>query len=269
MRAAAIQAESFSYEEKYAEDRFKSQIALAGELIDKRLQLCSRADSAVALFFMGHSHSLSALWASKYGSFISALRMGLKARDSYSEGLELDSGFIDPHSGLGTYRYWKSVKSGILKLVGIFKNEKDTGIAQVRLAAKLSLFSRDAAKSTLVWILINEKNFSEAADLANELCQTYPNGKTFLWPLVECYKEMKLYVLAIDTYLILRERLLQHPGNHINLILVDYEISRLAEKIDDQATIKIIAAGFDEYYRDTPESTQRLLHSKYFALGRL
>ena len=218
---------------------------------------------------MGHCHSLGALWASKYGSFISALRLGLKARNCYSAGLKLDSGFMDLHTGLGTYRYWKSVKAGVLKWIGIFKNEKDTGIAQIRLAANRSLFSQDAAKSALVWILINERDYAEAADLARELCRTYPHGKTFLWPLAECYTKMKLYALAIDTYLDLRARLLVDPGNHINLIRVDFEISRLAKKIDDQATIKLIAAGYDEYYRETPLSTQRLLHGKYFALGRL
>lgn len=265
--AARLQAEMFAREDKSHIKQFKALLDSAQAGFEHELQ--TARDSAALYYFLGSCKAHRALWESKFGSVFKAVKQGVNAKNDYQRGLEIDSSVYDLHTGLGAYRYWKSAKSGILRWTGIISDERSAGLDEVRLAIKRAKISPDGARSALIWMLINEKEYWEAAELAIQLRKRYSSGITFLWPLAECYQKLNKYSLALKTYLQIRTRLLLQPGNQINLIKVDYEVLLLARILEDDSTVQLIAAGFDKYSSDTPRTTRRKLSGKYRALQRL
>ncbi len=269
IRAGAFQAEMFSREEKGDEEYMTLLLDSAEIALESCLQSANHKDSALILYFMGNCHAYRSLWEAKFGSIITAVKQGFRARDSYELGITIDSGLPDLFLGIGAYRYWKSAKSGVLRWSGIVKDERQLGIEQVQHAVENAIVSPDGARSALMWILINEKDYQAAVEIAKGLVKKHPNGATFLWPLAQCYASMNKYSLARDTYLSIRSRLIINPGNQINLLKTDYAIYRLAQKLDDKTTIELVGEGFKEYSRYTPRKTRRLLRDEYRILKRL
>lgn len=267
--AARLQAEMFAREDKSQNKEFKTLLDSAQAGFKHELQAANKRDSATLYYFLGSCKAHRALWESKFGSIFRAVKQGVNAKNDYQRGLALDSSVYDLHTGLGAYRYWKSAKSGILRWTGIISDERSAGLDEVRLAIDRATISPDGARSALIWILMNEKEYREAAALATELHERYSGGTTFLWPLAECYQKLNKYSLALETYLQIREHLLLQPGNQINLIKVDYEVLLLARILEDDSTVRLVAEGFNKYSNDTPRTTRRKLSGKYRALRRL
>jgi len=269
IRAGSLQARMFAQEDKSEKKQMLLLLDSAETVLESRLKTAPVADSALLLYFMGNCHAYRSIWDAKFGSIISAIKQGFRARDDYQLGLSIDSGLTDLFLGVGVYKYWKSAKSGVLRWSGIVQDERQIGKEEVKRAIHDALISPDGAKSAYMWILMNEKEYRAAADIAEALADKFPHGSTFLWPLATCYKKMNKYTLARDTYLKIRSKLIDNPGNQINLLKVDFEIYQLAKKLEDTATIRLVAEGFESYSRETPRKTRRLLRDEYRILRRL
>jgi hypothetical protein len=190
-------------------------------------------DSVLAYYYLGHQFAFRSLYKGRAGHTWSAIKTGLKARNAYSDGYKLDSTFHDIGLGLGSYRYWKSVKTKAINWTPLFKNEKKNGIELLRLAADSSEISRDAATTSLIWIYINEKRYGEAIRLAGEMRHKYPAGLTFLWALGEAYFKLGDCHQAVLIYADLFSRLKAKPGNCYNVIEVAFLISECYQEIYD------------------------------------
>ena len=90
--------------------------------------------------YLGHQAAYRSLYEARFGSRFSALTYGLKAKGFYRDGLAADSALYDLYLGLGSYHYWKSAKAGILRTAGIFNDDKEKGISEIRKAIDSSLF---------------------------------------------------------------------------------------------------------------------------------
>ena len=215
--------------------------------------LASGADSALAYWYLGHAHAFRSLYRGRAGSILKALKSGLSARKAYSRGYRIDSTFHDIALGLGSYRYWKSVKTKAINWTPLFKNEKQNGIDLLRLAADSSEISRDAGSAALVWVYINEKRYPEAIRLASAMYDRYPKGLTFLWALGEIYYRLDDCRAAIDTYGLILDRLKRDPGNYYNIIEAAFYLSECYRRVDGQnpAAAESLTA-LQEYIRDLP-----------------
>ena len=127
-RATVLQAEMIEAEENLSGDKLKLLCDSTKQSAEIKLNNCSASDSALCYLYIGHQYSYRALWEARFGSKFSALKNGYKARGQYQKGLEIDSTLYDLYLGLGSFHYWKSVKSGILGSLGIFKDERQKGI---------------------------------------------------------------------------------------------------------------------------------------------
>ena len=185
------------------------------------------------------------------------------------DGLRADSTLYDLYLGLGSYHYWKSAKAGILRWILLFKDERDKGIAELKLAADSAQLFREAARSALIWAWLNEKQYDSTVAIASEFAARYPNGKSFLWPLAEAYLKSRRYIDALTIYEDLRNRLEPDPGNYYNLIEVDSRIARCYEelrRIDDAADVGKRART---YLDDIPSNTRQRQRSNLKYLKRL
>ena len=201
---------------------------------DAALLLARGDDSTLAYCYLGHACAFRSLYYGRNGSIWKALKSGLGARKAYISGYEIDPTFHDIALGLGSYRYWKSVKTKAINWTPLFKDERQEGIELIRLAADSSEISTEAAAVSLIWIYINEKLYAEAIRLADAMHGRYPNGLTFLWALGEIYYKMSDWPTAIRYYEDILDRLRQNPGNHFNIIEASYYLSDCYRKTGDQ-----------------------------------
>ena len=222
-RAALYQAQMMAAESDFLKGEYFD--ILDSLETDAKGMLADADDSAMAYCYLGHAFALRSLYHGRAGHFFRALKDGLAARKAYGRGYKIDPGFHDLALGLGSYRYWKSVKTKAINWTPLFKNEKQNGIELLRLAADSSEISADAAKTALIWVYINEKMFGRAIELALEMNRRYPRGLTFLWALGEAYFKAGDCRSAVDVYGTILGRLQTNPGNYYNIIEASYYLS--------------------------------------------
>lgn len=217
---------------------------------------------------LGHAQAYRSLWESRFGSFASALKLGFAAKAAYEQGLEADSTLYDLYGGLGMYHYWKSAKAGILRWLGIFKNDKERGIRELRLAADSSLISRRAARGALVWIWLDMKEYDSVICVCQSLSERFPEGKMFLWPMAAGHFETANYAEAIEVYQRLYQRLVEAPGNYFNLVECDYRLYECYRILGLDAESEAVIERVVSYYQSIPDDTKRRHRGKIAYLRR-
>jgi hypothetical protein len=268
-RAGALFAEMSDREDNLHERRFKELLDSVEVLTTRILDTCDQPTAAWMYLWRGHARAYRSLYESKFGSFLSALRLGLSTIDEYETGLRADSTLYDLYAGIGSYHYWKSAKAGLLRWLGIFKDEKDRGIAELRLAADSSLMHRELARSALIWIWLDRKEYDSAAALADEFARRYPAGKTFLWPLAQSRFRQADYERAAETFLEIRARVEVSPGNYHNLIECDYHLAQCYSWLSDRNRLRATTAHLAEYRDLIPNATRKRQQAKINYLMRI
>ncbi len=266
--AGAIQSKMIASEANLESERFFALLDSTILLSEEILVNCSTKDSALCYLFLGHQNAYRAVWEARFGSNLSAISYGFKARNMYDKGIDTDSTLIDLYFGLGSYHYWKTVKAGILTWTGIFKNDREKGIDELNRAIDSSLFSKNAARSSMIWIYINEKEYDRAIILAREMHQKYPNGNFFLWPQAESYFKKGKYSEAIKIYDTILVRLKDEPGNYYNMIEVVYYLYQSYFKNNQRDKSREMLIYFDAIKDSFPKQTRRKQRRKISFLSR-
>lgn len=231
-RAILYQSQMMTAESDFLEEQF---FAVLDTVENYSKSILERGrDSAVAYFCLGHAHAFRSLHNARAGHTWAAIKGGLAARNAYGKGYRIDPAFHDIALGLGSYRYWKTVKTKLINWTPLFKREKDNGIDLLRLAVDSSEISSDAARASLIWIYINEKMYGQAIRLADLMRRKYPYGLTFLWAMGEASFEIGDRRLAADIYETILSRLRNNPGNYYNSIEAAYYLSVCYRKLGEK-----------------------------------
>jgi hypothetical protein len=238
-------------------------------LSERIMDTCDDHTAAWMYLWRGHARAYRALWESKFGSSLRALKLGLSTIDEYEAGLKRDSTVIDLYAGIGSYHYWKSAKAGLLRWLGIFRNEKDKGIAELRRAADSSLLHRDLSRSALIWIWLDCREYDSAIALAEDFARRYPEGKTFLWPIAQAQFREAKYSQAAETFARIRTRLESSPGNYHNLIECDWHLARCYTWLEEDALLKTTKQEYLSYREQIPERTRKRQSDKINFLNRM
>ena len=268
-RAAGLMAAMSDAEEELHSALFNGLLDSVESLTTTILDTCDDRTAAWMYLLRGHTRAQRSLWESRFGSFFKAVRTGLSADNEYSDGLERDSTLFDIYAGLGSYHYWKSAKAGMLRWIGLFKDEKTKGIDELRLAIDSSLVHRQLARSALIWVWLDRREYDSAIVIARDMADAHPDGKTFLWPMAQAYHFQQQYDSAEAVYTRIRRRLEYQPGNFYNLIEVDYYRAQCFVWMHDDAAAKQIGVEMGEYLEQVPEATRHRQRSKVQYLQKL
>jgi Tfp pilus assembly protein PilF len=266
-RAILYQAEMMAAESDFREVSFFAALDSVDDHAQRMLD--TGVDSALAWLFVGHAAAFRSLYHGRAGHFWSAISNGLTARNAYTKGYHLDPFFHDLAFGLGSYRYWKSVKTRLLSWTPLFKNERQAGIALLHLAADSSEISRDAAQAALIWIYINEKRYGEALGLTDEMLARYPRGLTFLWAKAKIFFDMEDRSAAAQTYETILTRLRTDPGNYYNVVEAAYYLSlcyRATAPRDPQSNELLASLQKEVASLPLPRETQKCQKKKLAAI---
>lgn len=267
-RAVTLITVMFDREDNLYPEEFNRLIDSARSKASILCDTASNGTRAWMCLFLGHAEAYRSLWESRFGSLVTAIKKGRRAKKEYEQGLTYDSSLYDLYFGLGLYHYWKSAKAGVLRWIGLIHNDKDKGIAQLYLAADSSLISRESARSALIWIRLDRKEYDSVIAGCRQMRKRYPDGKALLWPLARAYYEKKDYRNALQTFQLLRRRIADDPGNYSNLIECDYHLCRCFEKLSLEAEADKVAVGMQQYYDKIPKDIRSRQRAKIALLRR-
>ncbi len=267
-RAGALFADMSDREENVNGALFRQLLDSVVSLTDRILDTCNNPTAAWMYLWRGHARAYGSLYESKFGSSMAALKMGMASIDEYEAGLSRDSSLYDLYMGIGSYHYWKSAKAGMLRWIGLFKDEKDKGIAELRRAADSSLLHRELSRSALIWIYIDEKEYDAAVTLAEDFVKRYPDGHTFLWPIAQARFLQTHYGEAARAFLELRTRLDSSPGNYFNLIECDWHLAQCCTWLTDDANLKATVEHYRSYEARISDETRSRQSAKINYLQR-
>jgi hypothetical protein len=268
-RAASMLARMTDAEENLFGDGFRKLLDTITSLCEKELMTADPPRKAWLYLFLGHAQAYRSLYESKFGSSYQAVRIGLRTRSSYAAGLERDSSLTDLYFGLGSYHYWKSVKAGLFRWIGLFHNDIQLGIDELRLAADSSLFSQDISRAALAWVWLDREKYDSVVAAVEPLITKYPSGKSFLWPLAKARFDAKDFGGAKAAYLRLRERLEANPGNYQNIIECDYYLAKCHEALSEPTLASAEATRIRDYEKYVPGHVRERQSDKIRYLKRL
>lgn len=267
-RAGAYMAEMTDAEDNLYPAQFHLLADSAISLAQSQIDSTHPEKTAWMYLIIGDARAYQSLWESRFGSFASALRLGLKAKSAYVKGLSIDSTVYDLYGGLGMYHYWKSAKAGILRMFRIFSNDKQKGIQELYLTVDSSRISAATARNALIYIWLDQDEYDSVITISREMFNQYPEGRLFLWPLAEAYFDNKQFAEAAAVYERLRRSLTKKPGNFFNLIECDYDLCQCYDKLDNDSAATRVALELPRYYNRIPDETLKRQRSKIGYLDR-
>lgn len=257
MQIGSLMTQMSAAEENLFPKQFPALLDSLEEAARSRLELaCDSTTKSWYWLLIGHSKAYRAIWQSKFGSTLSAVRSGMAANGAYKEGLKYDSSVYDHYLGIGTFRYWRTVKGGVLRWLGIIPNDRQEGIRFHHLAADSSAISKQAARTSLLWVWLAEESFDSVITASHASLAQYPNAAPFLWPLAEAYIRSEQFEAGRKTYEQIRLRYAVDPGNYFNLIECDYQICRAFESLGRAGEAELCARLVMGYADLIPDKTR-------------
>jgi tetratricopeptide (TPR) repeat protein len=160
-----------------------------------------------AVGFRGINKALTGNWP---GAFVD----GLKGRGYLDDALKVDPELYDVYYGLGSYHFWKSLKSKIFWWLPFVRDNRQKGIDMIKQAIEKGKYAQQDAKLALVRIWVENKEYDKAFAQINMLMSVYPNKPFLLWLLAQAQRENRMYDGAISSYQALLEGLTSSPYYH-------------------------------------------------------
>lgn len=243
MQAATLNVEMVDNEVYAREDEFWTLLDIAEARAKSWLK--AKPEDAWALCCLGHVYGYRAVWEGRFGSWFTALKRGLNARGAYEKALESDSTCMDVYIGLGSYHYWKSVKSEFINwLPLVVKDDKDKGIREMHLALERGWLTQGAAAAGLVAIHMHRERYDSALALARQWQAVYPQGKAFLWGQAYALFALERNGEALAAFDSVMARVRADSGQGwYNYIEVEYHRALLFDRLGDSTRAR--------YVRDT------------------
>lgn len=220
-KAALYHAQMIDYENNFREEEFYDQVDVAKKLARKRLK--KEKNDAWSYLILGNAYGAKAVYEAKKGSWWAGLNEGLRAKSFLKEAIKRDPELYDAYVGLGSYHFWASVMTKAFWWLPFVGDNREQGIAEMKLAYEKSTFSQAASASGLIWMYIRQEEYDQAISLAQKMQSQYPRGKSFLWALAEAYYDKGDWNNALLNYLELSERIEKknsssNPDQSYNLI---------------------------------------------------
>ncbi len=224
-KAGVIQMRAMAYESGEWDRELQT-------LLDSSLELSSQAISrdrkdAWAYFIKGGSNAYRAAARAKRKDYLGALSSGLAAVSDLNRSVEIDSQLYDAYLGIGSFHYFRTKATSVLKWLPFIGDNREKGIAEIKLSIENGRYSRVMAQNGLAWIFVDYGKFQQALELAEQLEKEHPRNHTFFWIAPEVYWRTRQWGKAAEAY----ARLLQlvddgKPVNNYNRVYVGCRLAK-------------------------------------------
>ena len=225
MHAAMLQARMLDDEHFDYDDDFYMLLKLAEKKSKKMLE--NHPKDAWVWYCLGLTYGSRAVYDSRKGSWWSTLNNGIDSKHAFTECIRSDSTFYDAYIGLGSYHYWRTVKTRVFNWLPFVQDDRKEGLHELELAGEKSMFSVDFAHNSLIWIWMDMKMYEKAESLAIEMQVKYPEGRKFLWPIAYARLEQDDYSGAEKVFIELITRNNTKPNNNHNIVECRYHLAKI------------------------------------------
>ena len=192
----------------------------ADKTVEKaNLRIKKNKNDGWGYFFLGTINMyISSLYVEK-GNYLKSLSFAEKSVNEIRLCLARNPDLYDAYLVMGSYEYLK----GSFPLWSAYK---DKGIEKIRIASRMSTYSRHMAKNILAILLQREGRYDESLKVAKELVAAYPQSRTFRWTLCKAYLAKGEWDEAIESYKYLLQNIIEEqPDNIYNIIQVELSLA--------------------------------------------
>ncbi len=125
-------------------------------------------------FLLGGAYGVRGLYEMERRRYLSAFVRGFKALRHFKEVQRLDPEIHDVYFATGIYKYFRSVKTRYFWFLPLIADQREEGLAEVRLALSRGHYAVPASKIALVVLAEKEGQLDEGARLAEQYLLEYP-----------------------------------------------------------------------------------------------
>ncbi len=181
----------------------------------RRLCLADNHDSSpLLLYYLGMADIYHGIVLQRQGALFSYFKRILKAGHYLERAVELDSTCWDVYYGLGMYQYYTSSRAGLLRSIGIISDKRKEGIHNIQTAIDRGTLTTNAARNSLAWVELENKNYEEAVRRSRESLEIFPNRRAFMWCLGKALAYSERWTEMIPVFTALLESVRSESRNN-------------------------------------------------------
>jgi tetratricopeptide (TPR) repeat protein len=210
--SATLQTMMDDYRNYSQQEEFNKYMDLAIKTAEEKKKQANL--TAHDYLYLGGAVGYRGIHKALTGNWMGAFVDGLKGKGYLEDALKMNPEFYDVYYGLGSYHFWKSLKSKIFWWLPFVADNRQMGIDMIKLAIEKGRYAIEDAKFALVRIWVENKEYDKAFPQIEMLRQTYGNRPFLLWFLAQAQRETKMYDGAVNTYQTLLEALTSSPYYH-------------------------------------------------------
>lgn len=216
-------SKAVDYAEKINETKIEKLLNDAKDLSDSLYE--SNKKDLWNNYYVALSCGYYAYYKGMVGDYLSAFSNGVTSISYYEKCLNIDSLFYDSYIALGTYYYWKSAKTKSLSWLPFVNDDRALGKRLLEKAINKDTYGHFLGAYSLVWIYIENKEYSKAIKLCEEVLSMYPKNRLFKLSLARIYTELDKNK-AISIYQeVLKSIMELDNNNHVTEIELKHKIA--------------------------------------------
>jgi tetratricopeptide (TPR) repeat protein len=159
---------SFSRLNKFQED-FEKNTQLT---IEKGSVLLKQENNPWLLFYVGAAYGYRAFNHFRNHNWIDAYFDAKKGVDNFKEALKEDPKLFDVYLGLGSYHYWRTAKSNLLRLITFWiPDKRKLGLRQLEFAFQHGAYAPDQAGYNLTAAYFDYGQYEKAMQTLNQIIE--------------------------------------------------------------------------------------------------
>jgi tetratricopeptide (TPR) repeat protein len=232
--------------------------AAFAQAVDSCLILCDKYEAdplsirAEIAFVRGSALAVKGFLAKFDGHLLSGIKSVIRAKNAFDDAIAADPAMYDAYLGRGAYRYGVARYAKLITWLPMIPSAEE-GWRDIWLAIENSKFSKYAAFSSIVWFLIEDKNYSLADSICKVSLARFPNSRTFLSPSLALAERQDHYAEAESLALNLVQQYSALPStNGYELTGLYWRLMKLAHEQDSSEDAFLYAQKGLAVYR-TPD----------------
>jgi tetratricopeptide (TPR) repeat protein len=150
------------------EENVKLAISIGNDLLKER------EDDPWVNFYIGAAYGYRAFFRVRSWNFIGAYIDGKKGIGNFNKALEKEPALYDAYLGLGAYHYWRTARSGFIRVIAFWmSNKRDFGLEQIEFAMQHGRYAPEEASLALVTALYDYKKYERALEVIEDFMVLY------------------------------------------------------------------------------------------------
>lgn len=180
-----------------------------------------------AQFFIAGADGYKGTYEARFERWITAFRFGWQGVSKLIDMESSKSSIMDINYGIGNYDYWRSAMIKMLWFMPKVDDRRQKGIDRLYVVKEKGIYTKEAASSALVDILLNENRYQEALDLCGEMLKKFPSSQLFLFGKAKALFGLDQNEKSVLFFELLQKKCEEYiEGDHYMAIVCHYWLAK-------------------------------------------